>query len=211
MVRDFPEDFRACVRFHGHVCPGLAIGYAAARAARSALGADRAPDEELVAIVENDSCAVDAIQALLGCTFGKGNLIFRDWGKQVFTIIDRGTGRALRVSFTGQIPGTEERRALRRKLDSGAGTDQDKNRLEELKLKAVWSLISADSEQFFTVTEVAVGMPPFARVVQTLPCDACGEWTVTSKLRSTGDRMVCNECFLSSHGSSHGSNPRDDS
>ncbi len=34
---DFPEDFQQCVRFHGHVCPGLAIGYAAARAALTAL------------------------------------------------------------------------------------------------------------------------------------------------------------------------------
>lgn len=47
-----------------------------------ALGGGRDIDEEMVAIVENDSCAVDAIQVLTGCTLGKGNLIFRDYGKQ---------------------------------------------------------------------------------------------------------------------------------
>ncbi|AFM24337.1 FmdE family protein [Desulfomonile tiedjei] len=26
-----PQDFLKCVDFHGHVCPGLAIGYAAVR------------------------------------------------------------------------------------------------------------------------------------------------------------------------------------
>ncbi len=38
----------------------------------------RAGDEELVAMVENNSCAVDAIQMVTGCTAGKGNLIFCD-------------------------------------------------------------------------------------------------------------------------------------
>lgn len=201
MFNDFPEDFRECVRFHGHVCPGLAIGYAAARAARAALNAERAPDEELVAIVENDSCAVDAIQALLGCTFGKGNLIFRDWGKQVFTIIDRHTGRAVRVSFNGAIPGREERHALKAKMDAGTATEQDKSRFEELRHKAVWDLVVADPKEFFQITEVAPAMPPFARIVETRPCDSCGELTVTSRLKAQDGRSVCSECFLASQDS----------
>jgi len=35
----------------------------------------------LVAVVETDMCGVDAIQFLTGCTFGKGNLIHKDYGK----------------------------------------------------------------------------------------------------------------------------------
>ena len=98
---EFPEDFQDCVRFHGHLCPGLAIGYAAVKAGIGVLEVSRSEDEEIVAIVENDSCAVDAVQVLLGCTFGKGNLVFRDWGKQVFTFFERRTGRAVRVSLKG--------------------------------------------------------------------------------------------------------------
>jgi len=74
------DSFAAVVRFHGHLCPGLAIGYRMTRAALAALGAGRAEDEDLVAVVENDACGVDAVQYLSGCTFGKGNLIFRDVG-----------------------------------------------------------------------------------------------------------------------------------
>ena len=58
----------------------------------------RAQDEELVAIVECDNCAVDAIQELTGCTFGKGNLIYRDLGKTAFTFIRRSDGKAIRVA-----------------------------------------------------------------------------------------------------------------
>ena len=126
---DLPDDFREAVRFHGHLCPGLAIGYVAAKVAAQLLGIGTSEDEEIVALVENNSCAVDAIQVMLGCTFGKGNLIFRDWGKQVFTFMDRRTNRAVRVSFTGPMPGQDERRALKARLDSGKATDSRKGKV----------------------------------------------------------------------------------
>ncbi len=149
-----------------------------------------------MALVENDSCAVDAVQALLGCTFGKGNLIFRDWGKQVFTFIDRKTHRGVRVSFIGAMPARQERHALKLKMDSGTATEQDKLRFEELKEQAVKTLISADPKEFFEIREVETGMPPLARIVTTRPCDSCGELTMTSKLKKKDGHMVCGECFL---------------
>jgi formylmethanofuran dehydrogenase subunit E len=76
-----PTELMSCIAFHGHLCPGLVIGYQAARAALPLLSQGRAQDEELVCITMTDSCAVDAIQFLTGCTAGKGNLIFRDFGK----------------------------------------------------------------------------------------------------------------------------------
>ena len=71
-----PADLEPVVAFHGHLCPGLLIGYRAALAAVAALGVERAPDEDLVLVAENDSCSVDAFQAMLSTTFGKGNLRF---------------------------------------------------------------------------------------------------------------------------------------
>jgi formylmethanofuran dehydrogenase subunit E len=86
------------VKFHGHECGGLAWGYKVATFALEKLNFDRSSDEELVAIVENDSCAVDAIQVVTGCTFGKGNLIFKDYGKHVYTFFNRNTGAGIRIS-----------------------------------------------------------------------------------------------------------------
>ena len=85
------------VQFHGHECPGLAIGYRMATAAMETLESFRAEDEELVAIVENDACGVDALQCVTGCTFGKGNLLFRDYGKHVYTIYCRSSRLGVRV------------------------------------------------------------------------------------------------------------------
>ena len=92
--------YKDIVRFHGHSCPGLAIGYRMACAGMEALHAIRSEDEEIVAVVENNACGVDALQCVTGCTFGKGNLVFRDHGKQVYTLYappDR-PGGARRVS-----------------------------------------------------------------------------------------------------------------
>lgn len=79
-----------CVEFHGHSCGGLTIGYKAALYAIELLdlklgGGGNAgclsADEEIVCISENDACGVDAIQVLLGCSIGKGNLLFHMRGK----------------------------------------------------------------------------------------------------------------------------------
>lgn len=193
-LSEFPGDFQQCVRFHGHVCPGLAIGYAAVKAGVTALNLSPAEDEEIVAVVENDSCAVDAVQVMLGCTFGKGNFIFRDWGKQVFTFMDRSTGRAVRVSFKGELPGSEERRSLKSRIDSGVATEEERKKFDELRKKAVLALISGDPKGYFDVREVTVPIPDTAQVVATRPCDSCGEPTMVSRLVEKSGRLICQEC-----------------
>ena len=94
--------------FHGHMCPGLAIGIQAARIGLAVCGHDS--DEDVVAVVETDMCAVDAIQALMGCTFGKGNLVHRDYGKAAFTFFRRrdgssGIGTRMRASVSACMGG----------------------------------------------------------------------------------------------------------
>ena len=191
---DFPVDFQACARFHGHVCPGLAIGYGAVKAGSRLLELSAAEDEEIVAFVENDSCAVDAVQVLLGCTFGKGNLIFRDWGKQVFTFLDRGAGRAARVSLKGRLPHSNERHTLKKKIDAGEATDAEKQLWDQLRKQAVVELISADPDKHFEIREIRMEMPPHAQIVATRPCDICREATIISRLIERERSLICREC-----------------
>jgi formylmethanofuran dehydrogenase subunit E len=192
--KTFPEDFQECVRFHGHLCPGLAIGYAAVKAGRGVLALASSEDEEIVAIVENDSCAVDAVQVLLGCTFGKGNLVFRDWGKQAFTFMERRSGRGVRVAFRGPMPLQDERHALKLKIDAGGATDADRARWDDLRVEATHALVSADPGTFFDVREVTSDMPAPARIVTTELCEVCGENVMTTRLvRETG-RALCRGC-----------------
>lgn len=65
-----------------------------------------------MAIVETDMCGVDTIQFMTGCTFGKGNLVHRDHGKNAYTFVRRSDGRAVRVSIRAdavkRAPGWED-------------------------------------------------------------------------------------------------------
>ena len=89
--------WKKCVEFHGHECGGLTIGYKAALYAKELLDLDFSEDEQVVCISENDACGVDAIQVILGCSVGKGNLLFHICGKQAFSFYDRGSGRSVRL------------------------------------------------------------------------------------------------------------------
>jgi formylmethanofuran dehydrogenase subunit E len=162
------------VKFHGHECPGLAIGYRMASAALDALEARRAGNEELVSIVENDACGVDALQCLTGCTFGKGNLLFRDYGKHVYTIYARSRRKGIRVVFHGKgVPD---------------GIRDNKGAL------AHW-ILSAPQESILSVTPVSVPEPEPAIIAKSIPCTLCGESVMESRTRSVDGKALCIPCF----------------
>lgn len=171
-----PPDLARAVDFHGHLCPGLAIGYRAARAAAHALGLSPSADEELVAVVENDSCSADAFQALLSTTFGKGNLKWLDHGKQVFTVTDRRQNRAVRVAFVGDH--------LRAKRPDGS-TDRD---------KFLAALLDSPDDQLLKVVEVPPAPPDLARIEPSLTCARCGEGVQQSKSVAAAGRTLCRPC-----------------
>ena len=70
---DQKQLWEKAVAFHGHECGGLTIGYKAALYAIELLDIQFSDDEQIVCVTENDACGVDAIQAILGCSAGKGN------------------------------------------------------------------------------------------------------------------------------------------
>lgn len=176
---DVPEDLRAAAEFHGHLCPGLTIGYRATREALDRMGVSRAYDEELVCEVENDSCSVDAVQFLAGCTFGKGNLVYRDHGKQVFTFASRRRpGKAIRVSLRADaLPSSSE--------------VADPSRRREMAMER---LLTAPVEELFSITEVDYEPSAEAEIRASLPCEECGEPTMETRLVEKGGRRLCIPC-----------------
>ena len=184
------------IRFHGHQCGGLAIGIQAARLALREIG-PHAPDEEVVAVVETDMCAVDAIQFLTGCTFGKGNLIHRDWGKNAYTFFRRSDGKAVRIAPRrwdwNRSPELEELMARTRAGD--ATSPEEQARLTELRRGWERQLLAADPDELFTVTEVHEPMPHRARLHASVACEECGESAMETRVRKLGGRDLCIPCF----------------
>jgi formylmethanofuran dehydrogenase subunit E len=188
---DMDEDFKKAVEFHGHICPGLAIGYRAAKYVMS--NYPRSKDEELVCIAENKSCSVDAIQALLSCTFGKGNLIFVDYGKQAFTFYSRDKGKALRIYFKSDI--FKRMDELRQKASAGILSPEESTELGGMREKIIQSILNAPDEEILSVEEVDIPAPEKARVYPSLKCQECGEAFMEIKGRTAEGKIVCKSCF----------------
>ncbi|MDT8420171.1 MAG: FmdE family protein [Desulfuromonadales bacterium] len=165
--------YEQVVSFHGHSCPGLAIGYRMARAALDALRALRAEDEELVAITENDACGVDALQCLTGCTFGKGNLLFRDYGKQAYTLYSRASRSGVRVVYHGN------------------GVPQELRSDRPARIKKI---LSADEPDLVSITRMTIAEPEPARIMDSQPCAGCGERVMSSRLQERDGKQLCIPC-----------------
>jgi len=190
------EDFRKCAAFHGHICPGLSIGYRASQRAMEWLKENRAEDEEIVAIVETNACGADAVQVLTGCTYGKGNLLFKDYGKQVLTLLSRKTGNGVRVALkAGALELNEEHRQLMGKIRKGDATDAEKEKFQALHLKRSRDIMENTEEALFDVREIHEDLPPKAQIEPSKPCHRCGEPTMASKLAEKNGIHLCGGCL----------------
>ena len=155
-----------CVTFHGHGCGGLAVGFRAVLYAWELFGSDRtSEDEEIVCIAETDACGVDAIQVLLSCTVGKGNLLFNLQGKNAFSFYRRSDGKPFRL-------------VLRPTPD---------------KTKA-W-LMYGDFHEMFDVKDAPAPVPEAARIFKTVTCSVCGERFAESFAHLQNGEIVCSTCY----------------
>lgn len=191
------EDFKKCADFHGHICPGLAIGYRAAKAGLERLREERALDEELVAIVENNACGVDAVQVLTGCTFGKGNFIFKDHGKQVFTFLGRRSGKGVRVAKrpdATQPDGTHQN--LMEKIREEIASEEETRMYWELHRSRCRDILNAPTEALFSIRPVEMTLPPKARIEPSILCETCGEPTMASRIREEKGQKICMDCSV---------------
>jgi formylmethanofuran dehydrogenase subunit E len=166
-------EYSEIVSFHGHSCPGLAIGFRMSTAAMAKLGLSRSGDEEIVAIVENDACGVDALQYVSGCTFGKGNLVFRDYGKNAYTLFSRKSGRGIRVVFHG---------------------DGVSDLLREDRKAYAEFIMNCPDELIIELQPAVFNMPASARIRNSVICPLCREKVMESRLITVKGRSICIPC-----------------
>lgn len=189
-------DIEGTQRFHGHMCPGLAIGMRVAEIALREIGPHSA-DEEVVAIVETDMCGVDAIQYLTGCTFGKGNLIHLDYGKNAFTFIRRSDGKAVRIVVRPNATDEPdaEHSALFAKVLGGEATPEEHARFQALHSQRAYRVLDLPEATLFDVRPVEPVIPKRASIHRSLPCAVCGEMTMETRTRNFGGQVLCLPCF----------------
>ena len=161
-----------CVDFHGHHCGGLRIGYAAAEYAMKLLDIGFSDNEDVVCISENDACGVDAIQVMLGCSVGKGNLLFRMRGKSAYSFFNRKTGQSVRLVLKPAPEGMT-------RADSFAYYQ------------------ACEPKDMFDVKQTTIRLPEAARLFDSYVCDCCGEKTGSNWIRLAGSKKLCLDCYES--------------
>lgn len=197
MMRIDEQTVERVRQFHGHMCPGLAMGIRAAEIALERIG-PHAGDEEVVAIVETDMSGVDAIQVLTGCTFGKGNLIHRDYGKNAYTFCRRSDGHAIRIitkpdAWGDRDPDWDQ---LFAKVRARTATEDERRRFTTSHVARAATVLAAPIDELYEVVEDdTLTVPRPARIHTSIRCDHCGEATMETRVRLLNGEQLCAPCF----------------
>lgn len=157
-------------KFHGHKCPGLAIGYKVSLLALKHLDIkDNIDDEDIVCIAETDACGVDAVQVILKATVGTGAMRILYTGKQAFNIFNRKNGKKARFVLN----------------------DMQNFDTKEERMKYI---LSTDEEKLFTIKEVKMDFPEKAKIFNSYICTECGEKTAENAVSFINGKYICNSC-----------------
>ena len=194
-----PNDYlEAGLLLHGHKCPAMPLGLRVGAAALEKLGVERSADGQLMALVEigEDHCATcfaDGVQMMTGCTFGKGNIRRLGYGKWGVTLIDKASGRAVRVAPRAEAMEANKKTEFFAKYRE-RGVPASKVPADVVD-PLVARVMGAPVDQILSISEV------FEHPWQDKPnsfaslrCDSCGEMMVEPYARVRGEQHVCIPC-----------------
>ena len=189
-------------QLHGHYCPGLAFGVKAGYAGLRRLGFDNTGMEELIAVVECNSCFVDGIQFTTGCSFGNNALIYKDLGKTAVTIISRKTSSAVRLVLNSHARESKHetdkekeaadlfRRVVKERQDDPTAAA----RMKELFRESSFETVEKPEDELFEIKEVPPELPDYAPIVDSAVCSVCGETYMETKGSAADNNAVCLKC-----------------
>ena len=150
--------------FHGHFCPGLAIGVRAAWEAR-----ERLDSQELQCLAESPACWLDGIQFLLGATVGNGRLKVDDRGKAAFNFYAPDSGDSLRL-YLKELPQGLSKEAL------------------------IDFILTAPAAEIFQKGPASLRFPARGERSPEVVCCRCGERVRLDHARKVGEEIVCRDC-----------------
>ncbi|HIE64695.1 MAG: FmdE family protein [Nitrospira sp.] len=189
-------EFKEVVDFHRHLCLDIAVGYRVGKALMREMRDEIKNMKEVIALVGNETCALDAIQEVTGCTFGKRNLQLTRLGKPVYTLQNTKTGKAVRLycSYWNTFDHTELRK--RKKEAKGpVATAEQKAAFQRLTEEKIDSIMSAPESDLFTIRHITLPAPPVMGKYKAEPCGSCGEYVNVALLSDQEGKQHCTECL----------------
>jgi len=188
-------------QIHGHYCPGVTIGVLA-----SYLELKKKPEnlsdglEGIVAIVEVNSCFVDGIQFVAGCTLGNNGLIYRDIGKTAVTFVSRISGKGRRYLlnkpyFEKHNSHDQEHRSLFLKVVNEGQRDPDLiEKFKQSNTRKAFKILEGEIENYFEVSEIEMKIPDHSRLFDSFICEKCSESTMITRRNMKDSKALCPFC-----------------
>jgi formylmethanofuran dehydrogenase subunit E len=208
--RAIREDDRAlCLaktgEIHGHFCPGSALGVMAALYGLRQLGEEAVGEdginENLVAVVEINSCFVDGIQAVSGCTLGNNALVYRDLGRTAVTFAIRGKETGIRIRARPEFRALIDRAVpgfsplMETVIVKRAGSAEDRAAFREKAKEAAFALLEMPYEDLLIAEAARPDLPARAPITESVVCPGCGEVVMATKVVAGGeDSGLCFMC-----------------
>jgi formylmethanofuran dehydrogenase subunit E len=185
MLESFEALLQKAEVAHGHMCAGQILGVRMSLLGLQSLdienpiGADR---KRLVAFVEIDRCATDAIAMVTGCRLGKRTLKFRDWGKMAATFVDLSEGSGVRIIAL------ENSRDLARELHP---------EIENKSHQQMLAYRELSDDQLFRAERVRVSVDPAelpGYKTDRVVCARCGEGINFARYEEIAGQRLCLTC-----------------
>ncbi|MGD9200132.1 MAG: tRNA (N6-threonylcarbamoyladenosine(37)-N6)-methyltransferase TrmO [Chitinispirillia bacterium] len=187
-------------QIHGHFCAGVTIGVIASYLAMKKLNTATDGMEDIIAIVEVNSCFVDGIQLVAGCSFGNNGLIYRDIGKTAVTFANHKTGKGYRYCVNrSYIDEKSEEIPRYRELFTEVinNNNRDPQLMKEFKkaaCKSAFAMLDYDFDKLFTIQEVTMNIPKYSKLYDSFICDCCKESTMKSRKQKIDNKQLCPVC-----------------
>lgn len=191
----------AAGRFHGHICPFLVLGSMVGAKAVKMIETQSTGFEEVIALIETNSCFSDGIQYVTGCTIGNNGLIYLDFGKIAVTVCDR-SGIGFRFSLLGdareRLMSIDEEVWGKRKLlfekDPDKISSEEMEKIKNDWIKMSFEITKTNIEEYFSIKEQKAEVPPYAPRVASVTCSVCEEQCMETKARIVNEKTVCLRC-----------------
>jgi formylmethanofuran dehydrogenase subunit E len=165
------EILERCVAFHGHLCPGQALGVRLALKGMDLLGTD--DPRGMIVFIENDRCIADAVQIATGTRIGRRSAKLVNLGKMAVTFVRLASGAAWRVNV--------------RRFPAEAGDDRQVCR----------AILDADEADLLAWRRVRVSLRPEdlpGKPKRTANCARCGEKVFDGREAQGPGGPLCLSC-----------------
>ena len=195
---DPKEYLEAGQLLHGHKCPAMPLGLRAGAAAMNALGVERAKDGQLLAILELGDghcahCFADGVQMITGCTFGKDNIKKLGYGKFGMTLVEKATGRSIRVVPRAEAQAaTKDTPFFKEYREKGIPASEVPPEVVEPLIEQA---MNAPEDKMLKIGEIGhYELPKKVEAFGSFACDECGDMVVERFGRIVDGRHVCVPC-----------------